>query len=639
MGEMSMLKDFLKPKIATKLMGWFLLIAVVPLAVVVFLANDRGREQLQHEIMNKLVVMTVERVSDIENYIRETQRTLELLAMQPSAIQALETLEAAALQSGLKSPEYAVVENRIRPGFSRYQAVTGFQDLLLISPEGDVIFSLNRKQELGRNYKTGPFQDSAAAKVFDLASTLLATEVSEFEFLRGMNEPEVFMATPFLKSGKMIGIAMVRLNTREIYALAQDYRGLGETGETLIGSRIGNQVVFVAPTRHDPSAVFKRKISMESDPASPLVQAVQGRKGEGISIDYRDKEVLAVWRYVPFFGWGIVVKVDAAEVFAPINRLRQNLLSILVITLGLTVFVSILISRSISNPIQELQKGTEIISGGHWNYRVARRSKDEIGDLSRAFDRMTEHLEKTTASRDQLNAMALQLQRSNRELEDFAYVVSHDLKAPLRGITSVSTWLKEDYGDKFDAEGKHQLDLLRNRALRMDTLISGILQYSRTGSVDEAEEEADLNRLVNEIIENLNAPSNILIAIEEPLPVLKCPRVKMHQVFQNLISNAIKFSDKEKGAIMVRCQDQGIAWRFCVEDNGAGIDPKNFEKVFKLFQTLGRETGTENTGVGLALVKRIIELRGGRVWVESKLGEGSRFFFTWPIQNSNGGMR
>lgn len=628
--QMSALKNFLKPKIATKLTGWFLLITLVPLAVVVYLANDRGKEQLKHEIMDKLVVMTVERVSDIENYIRETQRTLELFVLQPSALQALESLEKVVQQNGLRSPEYAAAESKVRPGFSRYQAITGFQDIALISPEGEVIFSLNRKQELGLNYKAGPLQASAAAKVFDLASTLLTTEVSEFEFFRGMNEPEVFMATPFLRSGKMIGIAMVRLNTREIYALASDYRGLGETGETVIGSRVGNQVVFVAPTRHDPSAVFKRKVNIETDPEAPLAQAVRGKKGQGISVDYRGKEVLEVWRYVPFFGWGIIVKVDAAEVFAPINRLRQNLFSILLVTMGLTVFVSILISRSISNPIQELQKGTEIIGGGNWSYRVAMDSRDEIGDLSRAFDKMTVHLEKTTASRDQLNAMALQLQRSNRELEDFAYVVSHDLKAPLRGITSVSTWLKEDYAEKFDAEGKHQLDLLRNRALRMDALISGILQYSRVGSVDEAEAPEDLNLLVNEIIENLNAPPKIHIGIEGSLPVLKCPRIKMHQVFQNLISNAMKFSDKAQGEIKVRCQDEGSAWQFCVEDNGTGIDPKNFEKIFKLFQTLDDQTRTENTGVGLALVKRIIELRGGRVWVESKVGEGSRFFFTWP---------
>lgn len=627
---MNGLRDLFKAKIATKLTGWFLFIAVVPLAIVVYLANDRGKEQLQHEIMDKLLVMTVERVSDIENYIRETQRTLEFFVMQPSAVQALETLERAVRQSGLRSLEYQTVENKVREDFSRFQGITGFQDISLISPEGDVIFSLNRKQELGVNYKAGPLQNSAAAKVFDLASTLLATEVSEFEFLRGMNEPEVFMATPFLRSGKMIGIAMVRLNTREIYALAGDYRGLGETGETVIGAQIGDQVVFVAPTRHDPYAVFKRKIDISSDPDAPLVQAVRGKKGEGISTDYRGKEVLQVWRYVPFFGWGIIVKVDAAEVFAPINYLRRNLFSILAVTVGLTVLVSVLISRSISNPIQELQKGTEIIGNGNWSYRVAMPSKDEIGDLSRAFDRMTVHLEKTTASRDQLNALALQLQRSNRELEDFAYVVSHDLKAPLRGISSISSWLTEDYGNKFDDEGKHQLELLKNRALRMESLINGILQYSRVGSTKEEEQPEDLNALVNEVIENLSVPPHIHIGIEGTLPVLKCPRVKIQQVFQNLISNAMKFSDKPQGEIRVRCQEQEKCWEFCVEDNGKGIEPKHFEKIFKLFQTLDDQPRPENTGVGLSLVQRIIELRGGRVWVESKLGEGSRFFFTWP---------
>jgi signal transduction histidine kinase len=221
---------------------------------------------------------------------------------------------------------------------------------------------------------------------------------------------------------------------------------------------------------------------------------------------------------------------------------------------------------------------------------------------------------------------------ANKELNDFAHVVSHDLKAPLRGVSSLAQWLGESYYDKLDADGREQLDLLRGRVKRMDNLIEGILQYSRAGRVREKQVEVNLSEMLPEVIDLLSPPAHIKVQIETPLPTVSAERTRIEQVFQNLLSNAVKYNDKPEGLIRIGSIDDGEHWRFYVADNGPGIEEKDFERIFQVFQTGKPRDQVESTGVGLAVVKRSVEMYGGRVWVESKVGEGSTFSFTYPKQ-------
>jgi len=228
-----------------------------------------------------------------------------------------------------------------------------------------------------------------------------------------------------------------------------------------------------------------------------------------------------------------------------------------------------------------------------------------------------------------------QLEKTNQELKDFAYVVSHDLKAPLRGINTLVKWISSDYGEKFDEEGEEQMRLLSSRVDRMHNLIDGILQYSRVGRVKEEKTQVNLNELIPSIIDTLAPPENITITIEDELPMIECEKTRIIQVFQNLLSNAIKFMDKPQGQIRIGCVEEGphsAAWKFSVADNGPGIEERYFEKIFQMFQTLRPRDEFESTGVGLTVVKKIVETHGGRIWVESKVGEGSTFIFTLPKQ-------
>ena len=223
-----------------------------------------------------------------------------------------------------------------------------------------------------------------------------------------------------------------------------------------------------------------------------------------------------------------------------------------------------------------------------------------------------------------------QVESVNQELKDFAYIVSHDLKAPLRGIKTLAEWMSTDYADKLDKNGKEQMVLLLNRVQRMHNLIDGVLQYSRVGRIKEKLVQVNLNEIVPAVIDMVAPPENITITVEHELPTLMCEETRIMQVFQNLLSNAVKYMDKPKGLIKIGCVEEDGFWKFSVADNGPGIEEKHFERIFKIFQTLAPRDEFESTGIGLTVVKKIVELYNGQVWVESKVGEGSTFFFTLP---------
>ncbi len=223
------------------------------------------------------------------------------------------------------------------------------------------------------------------------------------------------------------------------------------------------------------------------------------------------------------------------------------------------------------------------------------------------------------------------LERANRELEDFAYIVSHDLKAPLRGISSLASWLAEDYADKLDDDGRDYLNDLLNQARWMHNLIEGILEYSRLGRAKAKLEYIYSEAVAKEVVEVLSPPAHLAIVIDGPLPTVVYDKIHLKQLFQNLIENAIKYLGKPKGQVRLSCRNADHFWEFCVQDNGVGVEEKHFERIFKMFQTLKpRDETPDSTGIGLALVKKIVERHGGKVRVASQFGEGASFFFTIP---------
>ncbi|WP_378951497.1 ATP-binding protein [Pelosinus sp. sgz500959] len=232
----------------------------------------------------------------------------------------------------------------------------------------------------------------------------------------------------------------------------------------------------------------------------------------------------------------------------------------------------------------------------------------------------------------ELNQVVARLQASNLELEQFAYVTSHDLKAPLRAITHLSQWVEDDLSDKKLSEStKEYLSLIRSRAQRMEHLINGILQYSRVGRTSIEIAKIDVNVLIRQVIEELMPPNDITIIVGDGMPILEANATMLRQVFSNLIGNAIRYrDDKKQGLISITVTDDSLYYQFVVKDNGIGIDPQFHEKIFVMFQTLTPRDKSESTGVGLTIVKKIIQYHGGKIELVSQVGQGASFIFTWP---------
>lgn len=252
--------------------------------------------------------------------------------------------------------------------------------------------------------------------------------------------------------------------------------------------------------------------------------------------------------------------------------------------------------------------------------------KPEFPTERMAFSGELQDISDRKALEERTENLLRQLAAANQDMKEFTSIVSHDLKAPLRAISSLAGWIRDDMADRVGAEGREHLDLLVERVRRMYALIEGIQRYSRVTALREEKAAVDVGALFSESLKRLSLPEGVRVVTETSFPVISCERTRLETVFMNLIGNAVKAVDGRDGEIRIGARYEGDHWNFWVKDNGKGIPKEHQERIFKLFQKVSPEE--EGTGIGLTLTRKIVEDFGGEVKVESVPGEGACFTFT-----------
>lgn len=300
---------------------------------------------------------------------------------------------------------------------------------------------------------------------------------------------------------------------------------------------------------------------------------------------------------------------------------KTKLISILLTALSIVVgfVIAIFLARHISKRISKMVNMANKIAEGIYHVQVKDKSNDELSELTRSLNHMAGMLEENITL----------LKRKNLELDQYAHIVSHDLKAPLRGIDNVISWIEEDYTNDIPLKVQEYLKLIKGRAMRLENLIMGILSFARIGRDLNEVEEIDVSDLVSEVVESIPIKNGISITIDKNMPVIKAEKTLLTQIFANLISNAVKYHNKAKGEVKIYSKENPTNYTFFVEDDGPGIDKKYHDKIFIIFQTLQERDSFESTGVGLAIVKKILDDKKEQIKIISEPGKGFIFSFTW----------
>ncbi len=665
-----------KFNITTTIFLSFLIVGIIPIIIVGYVNYNASKRVLEKEIFKKLIAVSDRQGEEIEGYGKEKLRDLEALSKMPSIIKVFEDFNTS-FGYGTGSSEYLFTEQHSQLLLKNFKEIYDFHDILFINNNDEIIFSIAKEKDFATNLKTGPYRNTGLAHSYNKAKNMQKASISNLEYYSPSNKPAAFISMPIFSKGKPIGIISIQLTNSEINSVVNNYTGLGKTGETVVGEKAGAEFVFVFNLRHDQNAAFNIVEKMGSANALPMQHALLQESGAGLSLDYRGKKVLAVWKYLPLWKWGMVVKIDASEAFEAEKKYQLFIWGIIIVTLFGIVATAAFISTFISKPIKKLSQVTQSITQGDMDTRAPQIGTNEIGILAMSFNKMADklvnsiqfhkdeihekeiiqtHLNKNAKDLSQVNKnlegkikklnnsrkalffiirdtnrISKNLSAVNKELESFSYSVSHDLRSPLRALDGFSRALLEDYADKLDNDGKDYLIRICSAADRMATLIDDLLGLSRITRRRMQIVDINLNQLITPIIKELkksNPARHADFVINETL-MTKGDEHLLQIMMQNLMNNAWKFTARKPSTKITMgvtvIKDKKI---FFIRDNGAGFNMEYADKLFGAFQRLHSQKEFEGTGIGLATVQRIINRHGGNIWAEGKVNEGATFYFS-----------
>lgn len=391
---------------------------VIPLCAVVIFGYYHARQTLESVRMEGLRSIAALKALQIEDFFNHHKKHIIIAQQRPTLKK--NAVRLSGFSGDFTGPAYPAIRDELDQALKTYPPVYDFINIMLLNPEGRIVYTLSRSAAPGLlgDFLPDLWQGAVDGRENGVQfSDIFADKFAPHTF-------SMFARAPIYSfADRYAGAAVFEIDMAPVYRLIQDTTGLGATGETLIAKKMGDGALFLNPLRHDPDAALQRKVAFGEKRAITIQQALTGKEGIGVSVDYRGKKVIAAWRLLPSLNWAMVAKIDASEAFEPVAALRGTVLILLVAVLIVELFLSVMISKSISDPIHALKEGTEAVGAGDLDYKVGSSAEDEIGQLGRAFDEMTQKLKRITASRDALDLEAKArkeaekaLQKSMREL-------------------------------------------------------------------------------------------------------------------------------------------------------------------------------------------------------------------------------
>ncbi|MGZ4956813.1 MAG: ATP-binding protein, partial [Methylobacter sp.] len=380
-------------KITSRLMLGFLLLSSLPLAGMAWLYVQAFERTLQHLELENLSSLADKKADQINTYVNERLNDSRLLVKSFAALDILQAHTASQSGQSTASPGYSAQEQVYRDYFRTLLDSVGYYDLLLIDMTGNVVFSIRHESDFNSNLNTGPYRDSALAAAHREAIGLFEMQITQAQpYAPSAGKPAIFIVAPVFKAGKIIGTLALQMDLDKLTAVTSDTTGLGKTGETILAQLDDDGALYVGNMRHVPDAAFRYHIPMDKI-AKPMRSALAGEHDKGISRDYAGVDVIGAWRYLPALRWGMVVKMDTSEAFAPLYRLQKLGFAVLSLVLLVASIIALLFARALVAPIRQLIIATEQIAKGDLNRRAPLVGCDEFQQLAISFNTMTEHLQ------------------------------------------------------------------------------------------------------------------------------------------------------------------------------------------------------------------------------------------------------
>ena len=614
-----------------KILLFFIFFAQLPVLLTGYLSYRICREALEKEAGAFLTNVNLQKTSRITNWITTGTGDLEYLAGNPLSQDML--AHFPEINFPINS-EHEKILNDMRNLYLLPMLKKGvFRELFLLRPvDGCVIISTDVNQE-GKIKSGLRYAEEGKKRTF----------VQNIFYSMSYRLPSMIIATPIKNSqGIVTGILCARMNLQRLSIIMQERSGYRISEDTYL---VNSQNYYITEPLYGKDYALRKTIHTEG-----VKNALLGKNGKAIYQDYRGVSVYGAYNYLSDLEIALITEIDEDEYLAPIKKMQKAIFGIGILMAILSFAASWAVSGALLSPLNRLVSAVAKMDAEHLVFSEKFSGKNEIAKLAETFSDLTDRLQRTLVSRDilqqevemrrdaeeQLRSTMTQLTRSNQELEQFAYVASHDLQEPLRMVSSYVQLLSERYKDQLDDTARKFINYAVDGAVRMQALIQDLLSFSRVTTKGLAFEEVDCNQLLQRALGNLQIAIDTSGAeiTRDPLPKVYGDAGQITQVFQNLIGNALKFRGTMPPKIHVSAKQLDDTWQISVQDNGIGIDPKYADKIFVIFQRLHTREEYPGTGIGLALCKRIVERHGGEIGFQSEVAKGTKFYFTFPVERT-----